>query len=210
MGTDPEAMVARGWPVPRSCDRETRREGVALATPPNTNPTNHDLRVGRGASRARASGPDQEPIMFTQLFRVPDPYSDLSQLQRQVDALFSDWLRPQQQQQRRVAGPAFDVFDEGERFRLVADVPGIRAEDLEVEVTEDGIAIRGSRKVEAPEGFSVHRREREPLTFARSFTFPSKIDPEQVNATIQQGVLTITLGKRADAKPRSITVQTAA
>ena len=148
--------------------------------------------------------------MFTQLFRVPDPYSDLSQLQRQVDALFSDWLRPQQQQQRRVAGPAFDVFDEGERFRLVADVPGIRAEDLEVEVTEDGIAIRGSRKVEAPEGFSVHRREREPLTFARSFTFPSKIDPEQVNATIQQGVLTITLGKRADAKPRSITVQTAA
>lgn len=144
--------------------------------------------------------------MFTQMFRVPDPYSDLSQLQRQVDALFSDWLRPQ----RRVNGPAFDVFDDGERYRLVADMPGMKAEDLEVEVTEDGIAIKGTRKVEAPEGFSVHRREREPLTLARSFTFPSKVDPEQVTATLQQGVLTITLAKRADAKPRSITVQSVA
>jgi len=144
--------------------------------------------------------------MFTQLFRRPDSYDDLSQLQRQVEALFSGWTRPQ----RHVAGPAFDVFDESERYRLVADLPGMRAEDLEVEVTEDGITVRGSRKVEAPEGFSVHRREREPLTIARSFTFPSKVDPEQVTATIQQGVLTITLGKRADTKPRSITVQSAA
>jgi HSP20 family protein len=141
--------------------------------------------------------------MFTQLFRVPNPYDDLSRLQRQVDALFSDWIRPQ----RRVPGPAFDVFDDGERYRLVADLPGMRAEDLAVEVTEDGISIRGARKVEAPEGFSVHRRERESLAVARSFTFPGKLDPAQVTATLQQGVLTITLGKRADAKPRSITVQ---
>jgi HSP20 family protein len=142
--------------------------------------------------------------MFTQLFRVPDPYSDLSLLQRQVDALFSDWLRPQP---RRVVGPAFDVFDAGESYRLMADLPGMRAEDLDIEVTEDGITIRGTRKVAAPEGFTVHRREREPLELARSFTFPTKVDPEQVSATIQQGVLTITLAKRADAKPRSITVQ---
>jgi HSP20 family protein len=144
--------------------------------------------------------------MFTQLFRVADPYQDLTQLQRQIDALFSDWVRPQ----RRVAGPAFDVFDDGETYRLVADMPGLRAEDLEVEVTEDGLAVRGSRKVEVPEGYSVHRRERESLQLARSFTFPSKLDPENVTATLQQGVLTITLGKRADAKPRSISVHSAA
>jgi HSP20 family protein len=144
--------------------------------------------------------------MFTQLFRVADPYQDLTHLQRQIDALFSDWVRPQ----RRVAGPAFDVFDDGESYRLVADMPGLRAEDLEVEVTEDGLAVRGSRKVEVPEGYSVHRRERESLELARSFTFPSKVDPEKVTATLQQGVLTITLAKRADAKPRSIAVHSAA
>lgn len=144
--------------------------------------------------------------MFTQMFRVPDPYSDLSQLQRQVDAIFSDWLRPQ----RRVVGPAFDVLDDGEGYRLVADMPGMKAEELEVEVSEDGITIRGTRKVEAPEGFSVHRREREPLTLGRSFAFPTKVDPDKVEAKLQQGVLTITLAKRADAKPRSITVKSVA
>jgi HSP20 family protein len=143
--------------------------------------------------------------MFTQMFRLSDPYADLSQLQRQVDALFSDWVRPQ----RRVAGPAFDVFDDGESYRLVADMPGMKAEDLDIEATEDGIAIRGARKVEAPEGFSVHRREREPIKLARSFAFPSKIDPDKITATLQQGVLTITLAKRADSKPRSITVRSA-
>lgn len=144
--------------------------------------------------------------MFTHMFRLPDPTDDLTRLQRQVEALFSDWTRPQ----RRTPGTTFDVLDEGERFRLVADVPGMRAEDLSVEVTEDGITIRGTRKVEAPQGYSVHRREREPLELARSFTFPSKIDPERVEASLQLGVLTITLFKRADAKPRSITVQSAA
>jgi HSP20 family protein len=144
--------------------------------------------------------------MFTQLFRVADPYQDLTQLQRQIDALFTDWVRPQ----RRVAGPAFDVFDDGEHYRVVADMPGLRTEDLEVEVTEDGLAVRGARKLDVPEGYSVHRRERESLQLARSFTFPTKLDPENVNATLSQGVLTITLGKRADAKPRSISVRSAA
>jgi len=144
--------------------------------------------------------------MFTQLFRVADPYHDLRQLQRQMDALFSDRPRPAQ----RTVGSSFDVFDDGERYRLVADVPGLRAEDLEVEVTEDGISIRGSRTVEVPEGFSVHRRERESLQLARSFTFPTKLDPDQVEATLERGVLTITLAKRADAKPRSVTVRSVA
>jgi HSP20 family protein len=102
------------------------------------------------------------------------------------------------------------VFDDGESYRLVADMPGLRAEDLEVEATEDGLAVRGSRKVEVPEGYSVHRRERESVNLARSFTFPSKVDPEKVTATLQQGVLTITLAKRADTKPRSIAVHSAA
>jgi len=143
--------------------------------------------------------------MFTPLFRLSDPRHDLDQLHRTFDALFSGLARAQ-----RVApskGPAFDVFDEAEAYRLVADLPGLRAEDLELEATDDGLTIRGHRKVEAPEGFSVHRREREDLRFSRSFTFPTKVDPDQVEATLDKGVLTVSLAKRADAKPRSITVR---
>ena len=144
--------------------------------------------------------------MFTQLFRVADPYHDLRHLQRQMAAMFDDLPRAR----RRASGPAIDVLDEGESYRLVADVPGLRPEDLEIDVTEDGITVRGERKRQAPEGYSVHRREREEFRIARSFTFPTKVDPDAVDATLDHGVLTITLAKRADAKPRSITVRSAA
>ena len=146
--------------------------------------------------------------MFAPLFHVADPRHDLTGLQRQLDALLSDFTRP-----RRAAsapGPAFDLYDDGEHFRLVADLPGLRAEDLEVEATEDGLTLRGTRAVAVPEGFTAHHRERGELRLARSFTFPAKIDPEQVTASLHQGVLTITLVKRASAQPRTITVHTAA
>lgn len=146
--------------------------------------------------------------MLNPLFRVPDLRHDFSGLSRQLDALLFDVARPRRARPTR--GPAFDVFDDGEQFRLVADLPGVSVDDLEVEATEDGLTVRGARKVEVPEGFSVHRRERGGLRLARSFTFPTKVDPDEVSATLEQGVLTITLAKRADAKPRSITVRPAA
>lgn len=144
--------------------------------------------------------------MFTQLFRVADPYHDLRDLHRRMESLFDDAARPR----RRTLGPAIDVLDEGEGYRLVVDVPGLRPEDLQIDVTEDGITIKGRRAMKAPEGYSMHRREREGFRIARSFTFPTKVDPDAVDASLDQGVLTITLAKRADAKPRSITVRTAA
>ena len=147
--------------------------------------------------------------MFTPLFRVPELRHDLPLLTRQLDALFSDLARPRSFRVRAAGGPAFDVFDDGEQYRLVADLPGLSADDLEVEATEDGLTVRGTRPVVVPEGFAVRRREREGLRLARSFTFPTKVDPDQVAATLDQGVLTITLAKRADQKPRSITVRRA-
>ena len=146
--------------------------------------------------------------MFNQLFRVADPYQDLRGLHRQMEVLFGDLARPRAR--ARASGPAIDVLDEGESYRVVADVPGLRPQDLQIDVTEDGITVRGERAVQAPEGYSVHRREREPFRLARSFTFPTKVDPDGVDATLDQGVLTITLAKRADTRPRSITVRSAA
>ncbi|MEM9455201.1 MAG: Hsp20/alpha crystallin family protein [Myxococcota bacterium] len=147
--------------------------------------------------------------MFTPLFRVSERPHNLPLLTRQLDAFLFDLARPRSSRERAARGPAFDVFDDGEQYRLVADLPGLSADDLEVEATEDGLAVRGTRRVEVPEGFAVRRREREGLRLAQSFTFPTKVDPDQVAATLDQGVLTITLAKRADQKPRSITVRRA-
>ena len=68
------------------------------------------------------------------------------------------------------------------------------------------LTISGERKVEAPEGYSVHRQERGSVKFSRSFTFPCRIDTEKASATVKDGVLTIKLAKAAEAKPRKITV----
>lgn len=148
--------------------------------------------------------------MFNQLFRVADPYHDLHGHHlhglRQMEALLGEFARPR----HRATGPTVDVLDEGDSYRLTADVPGLRPEDLHIDATEDGITIRGERKVSAPEGYTVIRRERQPLQLARSLTFSTKIDPDAIEATLAHGVLTITLTKRAEQRPRSITVRTAA
>jgi len=73
---------------------------------------------------------------------------------------------------------------------------------------EDGVlSVSGERKVSAPEGHAVHRRERPALRFARSVSLPVKIDAEKVTATVKDGVLTITLAKAPEARPRQITVR---
>lgn len=152
--------------------------------------------------------------MFTPLFTVSDLNHEIPALHRQLDALLSGWSRPRSRSRSgpraRAGGLAIDVYDEGDTYRLIADVPGFAADDFEVEVTEDGLTIRGERKVAVPEGYTVHRRERGATRVARSLSFPTKLDPSHVDATLERGVLTITLAKRADAKPRSITVRSAA
>lgn len=153
--------------------------------------------------------------MFTPLFSVADPHHPLPGLHRQLDAFLSDWARPtgfrfrSRARAKGATAAAIDILDGGGSYRLVADVPGLGSEDFEIEVTEEGLTLRGERKVVAPEGYTAHRREREAFRLARSFTFPTKIDPQRVEAKLDRGVLTITLAKRAETKPRSITVRSA-
>ena len=67
--------------------------------------------------------------------------------------------------------------------------------------------MRGERKPDAPQGAFVHRQERAPVKFSRSFALPCKVDPEKSGATLKNGVLTITLAKASEAQPRQIAVK---
>lgn len=144
--------------------------------------------------------------MFTHLLRVPTSrtFDPLAEVQREFDEIFSHFAAPR----RRAA--ASEASDEGEHYRVTLDVPGLRAEDLDLQVTEDGLTVTGTRTVAVPEGFEARRRERKDYSVSRSFRFRKKVDPQAVEATFDAGVLTVTLGKRAEAKPRSITVRSRA
>ena len=89
---------------------------------------------------------------------------------------------------------------------IKALVPGLSEKEIQISGNQEVLTISGERKVDAPEGYSVHRRERGNVRFSRSFTFPCRLDMERASASVKDGVLTIKLAKAAEAKPRQITV----
>lgn len=137
---------------------------------------------------------------FADFGRAPSPHA---QLRRELDRLFGDFERVSSQ------GSAVAFDDDGTSFVLRADVPGLTEKDFEISVANNTVTLKGERKVEAPEGYSQHRRERSAVRFAKSFQLPARVDAEKVTATLKHGVLTVTLPRAAEAQPRQISVKAA-
>ncbi len=127
-----------------------------------------------------------------------------SQLRRELDRLFGDF-------ERAVApgSTAVTFDDDGTNFMLRADVPGLTENDVQISVAGNTVTLRGERKLEVPEGHSVHRRERSEVRFAKSFELPARVDADKVTATLKHGVLTLTLPRAAEVQPRQISIKAA-
>ena len=107
--------------------------------------------------------------------------------------------------------PSVDIAETDHDFVLTADLPGIAREDLDLTVVDGRLTIKGQRRRESDskEG-NVHRVERAHGTFTRAFDLPAAIDPETVAATYKDGVLTVTVPKAEEARPRQIEVKVSA
>jgi HSP20 family protein len=103
--------------------------------------------------------------------------------------------------------PRVTLWDAGPHLTLKADIPGVNDKDLNLQLTNDVLTVSGERRVAAPEGYSVHRQERTPTRFSRSFTLPCRVSAESINAALKDGVLTVTLPKAPESQPRQITVK---
>ena len=128
-----------------------------------------------------------------------------TQLRRELDRLFGVFERAAT---ASTTSP-LSVDDEGASFVLRADVPGLTENDFQISVAGNTVTLRGERKLDVPEGHSVHRRERRQVRFAKSFELPTRVDADKSTATLKNGVLTLTLPKVADAQPRQISVKAA-
>lgn len=126
-----------------------------------------------------------------------------AQLRRELDRLFGDFER----NVARSSPVSFD--DDGTNFVLRADVPGLTEADFQISVAGSTVTLKGERKLTAPEGHSVHRRERAEVRFAKSFELPARVDADKVTATLKHGVLTLTLPRAAEVQPRQISVKAA-
>lgn len=104
--------------------------------------------------------------------------------------------------------PRVDITETAEQFTIKAEVPGVKKEDVKVDVNNRVLTIRGERKQEKEEeGEKFHRIERYFGTFNRSFTLPENIDKTKIRASFQDGMLTVHLKKAVDAKPQPIEIK---
>lgn len=106
----------------------------------------------------------------------------------------------------RSLGPKFQLADEGDALVVKAELPGMSEKDLSISLEPGTVTIRGERKDDTPEGYFAHRKERSAYSFSRAFSLPCKIDADKAEATLKNGILTLSLKKADDAKPRHIEV----
>jgi HSP20 family protein len=104
--------------------------------------------------------------------------------------------------------PPVDVLEETDAIRIMAELPGVRTEDVKISVEGNVLTVHGTKQQLAEERTErVHRYERTYGAFERTFTLPATVDAEHIKAGYDNGVLTITLPKVEQAKPRQIQVE---
>jgi HSP20 family protein len=103
--------------------------------------------------------------------------------------------------------PLVNLTEDKDNYYVRAELPGVKADELDIQATANNLAISGERKIAAAaEGARYHRREREAGTFSRMIGLPGDIDTAKVNAQLQNGILTVVVPKAEVAKPKQITV----
>ena len=103
--------------------------------------------------------------------------------------------------------PALDLYQNNENVVAVVELPGMRKEEIEISLHDGSLTIAGERKSEAGSGEKAERTERYIGKFRRSISLPVQVDANKVSATYRDGILTVTLPKAEEAKPKQITVR---
>ena len=102
--------------------------------------------------------------------------------------------------------PALDLYESGDQFVAVVELPGMRKEDIDISLHDGTLTISGERKRESNNSETAQRTERYVGTFRRSIALPTRVDPSKVSAIYQDGILKVTLPKAEEAKPKQIQV----
>ena len=142
-----------------------------------------------------------------------DPFREFAAMQDRMNRLFGNvYLRDEDTAFRGTWAPAVDIFETDSHDLVVrAELPGMTREDIEVTVENSTLVLKGEKKFEPEVKEENYRRiERTYGTFQRSFTLPNTVDTAKVAADFKNGVLTVKLPFREEARPRTINVEVSA
>jgi HSP20 family protein len=146
--------------------------------------------------------------MFMRPYRGwTSPRREMERLRREMNRMFSAW--PTRSPWRDAPSfPAINVWTDDDNSVVTAELPGVTLNDLEIAVEDDTLTLRGNRQPdELEEGVVYHRQERRYGSFNRSLRLPFRVDAQKVEATLLNGVLTISLPRAELDKPKKITVK---
>jgi HSP20 family protein len=142
-----------------------------------------------------------------------DPFRELHTLRDEMNRVFARTVGDRPSGGAAAAGaawaPPVDILDTAEAFVIKAELPGLRPEDVEVELDEDVLSIRGERRFEEDvEEGRYHRIERAYGAFARTLHLPQGVRQDDISATFTDGVLEVRVPKAEEVRPRRISVET--
>lgn len=139
-------------------------------------------------------------------WRIRSPFEQLERMRQQMERLYEDAKAPFQPSHAGVF-PLINLTEDNNSYYVRAELPGVTADELDIQVTANNLSISGERKIEPEEeGAKYHRRERDAGRFSRSLQLPGEIDSDKVKAKLENGVLTVLISKAEVAKPKQIAV----
>ncbi len=143
--------------------------------------------------------------MYYRRYRVPPVWQEVERLQREMNRLMESFSP--RRVQTAPSFPAMNLWVSEEGLIITAEVPGIKPEDIDISVVNDLLTISGERLPEqVDENVRYHRRERGCGKFARSIQLPFAVDANKVEASFENGVITINLPRKEEEKPKKIKV----
>ena len=140
-----------------------------------------------------------------------EPFRSNAGLESQVNQMFNELFGRSQESNLTTWAPAVDIFENEHELTVKADLPDVKPEDLDIRVENNILTIRGERKFEKKVDEKNYLRvERSYGSFARSFSLANTVNSEAIKADYKDGVLTLTIPKREEAKPKQIKVNVGA
>lgn len=144
---------------------------------------------------------------------LPTFPSDILNMQREINRMFDSFFRGNQEDEGQSLlpsawTPATDIAEHDNEFVVRLELPGVKKEDVKITMRENVLTIQGEKKAEKEaRGEGHHRMERVYGSFQRSFTLPTTVKADKIDAEYKDGVLHITLPKAEEAKPKQIEVK---
>jgi len=140
-----------------------------------------------------------------------EPFRSNAGLESQVNRMFTELFGRSQESNLTTWAPAVDIFENEQELTVKADLPDVKPEELDIRVENNILTIRGERKFEKKVDEKNYLRvERSYGSFARSFSLANTVNSEAIKADYKDGVLTLTIPKREEAKPKQIKVNVGA